>query len=135
MNQIILVVGLPGAGKSMLLKGLRKGNWITFDDPKDLKEIESHLDLSDDKLKNIAIADPNFCVSEIRQKVENWFKDKKSSLWWVFFKNDPEKCKRNVELRQSKGDNRKVMGSIERFTKVYKIPEKATVIEIWQSTS
>ncbi len=133
MHRMILIAGLPGAGKSHLLDGLKRGGWITFDDPKDLREIEPFLADGYCKHSNIAIADPHFCRESTRKKVEEWVKGR-ALIWWIFFENDANKCRNNVRFRESKGDNRKVMGYITQLSKVYHIPSNATVLKIWQST-
>ena len=124
MNKSCLfIIGLPGSGKTFLGKKLSKERKALFiDDPKTFSNVES----------DIVVADPSFCNPEIREKAKKIVESNGFTVEFLFFENDPVQCRKNVELRVSMGDFRKVDNAITVLTKIYVIPEKVNVIPVYK---
>lgn len=120
---IQLIVGLPGSGKTRYAESLVGEGWVLFDDPGagDLPAILEALKGG----QKVLLTDPFLCLSQHRETAKRYFKD--YTIEWVFFANDPQQCLRNASHR-----DRHVVPTIERFTKVYVIPDGAVVRPVWQ---
>ena len=140
--KITLLIGLPGSGKTYLGKQL-KGLFI--DDASKNKGLLALTYLSNAVLKNrpikfvtektdLIIADPMFCTQETLQKA----KAKLGAMFpgyeieCIYFENDPEKCLRNVRIRN---DGRLVYGLIRGLSKKYVIPEGIIPRKIWDNSN
>ena len=114
---VTFVIGLPGSGKSTLMKNGRDDNKCTvYDDflndfynNKALKAIESG--------KNIILIDPRMCIPHIWDKtVKKVEKVAKKNVKLILFENDPENCIKNVEKR---GDMKVLPETIIEYSKLY----------------
>lgn len=126
---VVLVVGMPGSGKTHLLN---TDFWecTLFDDMSEYNfaELERHLDYVTHV--PIVIADVNFCFKEKLDRCIAYLKGKGiTDIEIIYFENDKEKCLKNVMWRR---DGRLVEGYIELLSKVYD-PPKDKVREIWKS--
>lgn len=123
---ILLIIGLPGSGKSHLCNKLRGGHFNVLDDI----EILDGLPSPDDK-RVLVIASPNYCYPDILKKCKEHLRQKyvNCSITCLYFENDAAKCLRNVEYRN---DGREVERSIELMSKYYEIPDTVTPLKIWQ---
>lgn len=110
-----LIVGLPGSGKTYLGKTFP----YFIDDPKDLPNLE---------LKDVAIADPNFCISSVRDSAIRYLEGLGFQVECLFFENDPQKCLHNVIIRN---DGRVVESTIYNLSKLYHIPNDVKILEIF----
>ena len=120
--KIVLIVGLPGSGKTYL------ANFLA-----DMCEYMSVVDdiTSLDQLPesgDIAITDVNFCDSKILEKAIDMLHEKYSNAMVVvmYFENNPDAARRNVAYRN---DGRNVEGTIRRFEKIYNPPDETR--KIW----
>lgn len=138
-NTIILIVGLPGSGKSNLALRINadnalqnNGKFTIINDPKDFKEIEEHIN------DNLIITDPQLCFEENRQKALKRINslNPDCKIEWIFFKNDPEKCLMNSEARNRANSIffkpvKKVESFIKNFNQYYTIPEGSFIVDVW----
>jgi predicted kinase len=125
MKKIVLLVGLPGCGKTTLGKSLESKECIFIDDISIyglsiLKSIINNYD-------KIVIADVFLCRKEERLKCIQFFSNYNCELEWIFFENDPKKCYKNVDKR---ADGRAVKGLIKHLSEQYTIPHDSKIIEI-----
>lgn len=130
MQNIILIVGLPGSGKTKLANEIKAINkdYVIIDDPKNFNiDIEKNI-ISN---KNIILVDPNLCFEKNRIRLTELINkiNKNMKIDWIFFENNPIKCLNNINSRI---DNKDVKSFIKEFSKFYKIPENSNVFEIWQ---
>lgn len=136
-KEIVLLVGLPGSGKSTLGQLLAAEKGIPFlDDLSTTLGRQALLDIlqdTSDEAKGCIVADVFLCEEPARaaaqRLVDLYCPTAKAT--WKFFENAPEKCRRNVQRRQEAGDTRQVDGSIQRFSKTYVIPKDAEVLIVW----
>lgn len=122
-NTIILIVGLPGSGKTYLANQLSNSNRV-FDD------ITTLDDLPDND--NFVITDVNFCDSKILNiavnKLNILYPEHEVEI--IYFQNDVESCRKNIKYRCEKyNDCRNVEGTIKRFGLIYSPPPDA--LKIW----
>ncbi len=141
---VICVVGLPGSGKTYLTNLLsRSMHSIVVDDCSRATLDHNGMQLVRDAIKcaremidagqpcQVIITDPFFCMDVVRQTVSKKLKGMDSvTIWWIYFENNPVKCRNNISLREKLGDNRNVLSSLEFFNKKYCPPSMTT--EIWQ---
>ena len=135
-NTIILIVGLPGSGKSHLANRINddnNGKFTIIDDPKDFKEIEDIINT------DLIITDPQLCFEKNRQNALKRIKslNPDCKIEWIFFKNDPEKCLVNTRIRDraaiiSFKPIKKVESFIKNFSQYYTIPEGSFVVDVWE---
>ena len=127
--KVILIVGLPGSGKTHLARKLVQNQGLKlFDDIDSLDQLFCALK----NQESCIITDPNLCDPSIRAKALKILKEnfEELTLEWIFFKNDPESCRKNVAFRN---DGRDVEATIKRFSKVYEVPEGVQSLDIWNS--
>ena len=125
---IILLVGLPGSGKTELAKSLKERLGNVSRSVRIIDDPDENTDLSLIKDSEIAIiSDVNLCDSSIyKQAIDRLAREFDKHLHEVqalFFENDEEQCKKNILYRQSKGDRRNVSATLKRFSKIY-VPPK-----------
>lgn len=134
-NTIILIVGLPGSGKSRLANRINQdngGKFTIINDPKDFKKIEDNIH------KDLIITDPHLCFEKNRQSALQKIKDLNPNckIEWIYFKNDPEQCLINSNVRNRANQIsfkpvKKVDGFIKNFSQFYTIPDGAFVVDVW----
>ena len=88
-NNIIILVGLPGSGKSRMAKQINIDNgnkYKVIDDPKSLEnDIKQFIN------KDLIITDPALCFESNREKAEEFFKEfaPDAKIDWIYFENNP----------------------------------------------
>lgn len=119
MKSVIMLIGLPGSGKTTFGKAMEKGNDTTkfVDDISHIKQLPSTF------WNKIAISDVNFCDPEIEKKAYDILKKRYRDyrIDRVYFRNDVETCLHNIKFRD---DGRNVIGTVDRFKDVYKVPDQ-----------
>lgn len=123
---IVLIAGLPGSGKTHLGISLQDAGYHFIDDLRSSEQI-----VYSDRL---AIACVDFCDEGVRKKAEEDLRNKfkSANIRWVFFENAPDKCRRNVELRN---DGRHVLPTISALSRIYRIPSGSQFVPVWQQQS
>jgi len=117
MARIILIIGLPGSGKTYLAKARYEHlGYELVDEPKDLPDLSPE--------KDYVICDPHLCDPRTRELCRNILKD--FEIEEIYFENDPQKCQNNINNREG---GRKV--TLKAFN--YEIPKGIKPLKIWQS--
>jgi hypothetical protein len=137
--KIIMLVGLPGSGKTTLgnimmsRAGLSSPDFIFLDDITIFGGLASLEEAISFGWNNIIVADVFLCRTSDRTKAVQWLK--KNAVGYevelVYFENAPEKCRANVLRRTAGGDHRKVNDLIADLAKSYIIPEDVVAIAVW----
>jgi adenylate kinase family enzyme len=118
---------MPGAGKTTLANSLLEDpSLILLDDlslySEPLKKLEG---LSQD----VIIADPYLCLEDVRIEIEEelyrLYPD--IVIQYIYFENNAEQCRENVNFRQ---DGRKVDKLIGILSGKYNIPKGAIVMDV-----
>jgi uridine kinase len=136
-NTIILIVGLPGSGKSKLANQINLDNHNKFriiNDPKNFNEIKKHID------ENLIITDPYLCFEKNRQQAEKLIKklNPNSKIEWIFFENNPKQCLINSNVRNRANTItfkpiKKVESFIKNFSQYYNPPENSLILKVWEN--
>jgi energy-coupling factor transporter ATP-binding protein EcfA2 len=141
-QQLTVIIGLPGSGKTHLLKSmLEMGEIDDYCDDYEfgpLKKLNPSISHADNKLlRNLkkshrfAIADTRYCDKLERHKLEKALTEEFADLKfnYVYFENDPEKCTHNSIVRET-GAAWHQRNLIEYYTKIYDIPKSAKTLSI-----
>lgn len=127
--KVICIVGLPGSGKTYLANKIKSedNSFVIFDDIS-LHHKNDSLSLIDaiKNKRNVIIIDVNFCKKYVRDLAEIKIKsiDDKAFIEWIYFENNPDKCKINIKYRSEVfGDNRNVISDIDYYSKNYQIAD------------
>ncbi len=121
-KRAILIVGLPGSGKTFLGKRFETKGFYLIDDPKDL----SFLSLNKNK---IVIADPHLCSEKNRTIAIDKLKKLGYHVKALYFENRPDKCKKLIAYR----NDGRIINGFGSFH--YVIPDKAVVISIYENNN
>ena len=104
--EIIIVVGLPGSGKTTYVQNTyNKDNILIIDDFNNNQDKVGELSKKHEKL---VIIDPLLCLNFIRkEKVESMFKslvekDFVANFSWHVFENDLKSCLENIKGRDNR---------------------------------
>jgi len=122
-NEIILIVGLPGSGKTYLANQLNKNKeYIVVDDITSISQLPQK--------GNIIICDVNFCDDRILKiAIDKLFSMyPKHNIRCIYFENNSKVASQNVKNRN---DGRNVKGTIRRFEKIYNPPKD--VLKIFET--
>lgn len=120
---IVLIIGLPGSGKTHLAdEYCLSGRVIVIDDITSVDQLPDY-----DENLILVITDVNFCDATILAKAEQKLCKKYSDIEisHVYFENNEIAARKNVEYRN---DGRNVEGTIRRFAAIYQPPTDACVI-------
>jgi predicted kinase len=135
--KLTIVVGLPGAGKSTLIKDLRQdisgicvedfhGN--AFEDSGDVQNSRHILALIE-ALRNgndCIIADIAFCEPQRLCKLKEFIRMWIPSIFFeeIFFENNIVKCEKNIHARAAEKVKRD-LDNLREFSNKYEIPNYA----------
>ena len=122
MNKAILIVGLPGSGKTHLAKAKYVPiGYVLCDDPTVLDRtlLESG--------KDVVFTDPHLCNSDTRRIAEDVLRGYGYEVEWVFFENNERKAKKLLKFRNDK----RIITNFESFK--YVIPPNTTPLEIFEA--
>jgi len=129
---ITCIAGLPGSGKTHLMDEIVDGYpplraW-TVDDISELAQLPGSYAVK--RLDHLIITDPHFCRASTRARVDLLMRVRYGvPVEWIFFENDPERCRANVRRRN---DSRKVLGMIHTLSQLYTIPQGSRVVPVWR---
>jgi hypothetical protein len=136
--RIVCIIATPGGGKTFLANELRQTmtllchRFVIIDDPKSYLDIKKTIEENQDA-DGFFLCDPFLCEPLVREKaIKKLEKDFGVRPQFIFFENNPDQCRRNIERRMQNGDDRKVWGSLRRFTRSYEIPENTKTIPIYR---
>ena len=146
MAKAIFIVGLPGSGKTYYVCDLASEiNAEKFDDFKaDAIDNCSHFTFARryeeliNKLRSgldAIISDIDFCKTESRDEARQCIEQQVQGVEfeWIFFENDPEKCRKNI-IRREKTRGRsepETIKKLEMYSKKYEIPDGSFVEKVW----
>ena len=149
MQKIIVIIGLPGSGKTMYLKEHAQEfgqNALICDDyyksapgrTVEFKGSAYYADLREALKdgKNVVIADIVFCEEPFRREAEGGIKNLVAELGlkvdvdYRFFQNDPEACIANILNRARPERVASELKFIEEHRNNYRIPEGATILPV-----
>lgn len=124
-NLITLIIGLPGSGKTHYGEKLAKERSAFFID-----DISDYDDLCSALLyfNHVIISDPNLCDPNVEKAAVNSLKE--NEIEKIYFENNPEACKANIDRRSQVGDERRVKDFIDMYSEIYNPPEDAR--SVWQ---
>jgi len=125
MTQVVLVVGLPGSGKTHLavMDYVTRG-YVLVDDPKDMGVIIEAIRIHD----KVVMTDPHLTRESVRRAAYQWLEARGCEVTAVYFANDPEKAAKNVDQRR---DGRGPI-NVMTFSRFYEIPEGVETLPVYE---
>jgi len=118
MVQLILIVGLPGSGKTTLSNELKEKGYEIYDDFI-THFYDGHALTAIKNNKKVCLNDPRLCSYEIFQRQMDIILKfiSKDKIKLVLFENNSEKCIINATGR--KDDRKGIRETIEYYSKLY----------------
>jgi hypothetical protein len=135
-SQVVIIIGLPGSGKTTLSNSLSH-SYVIFDDfINDFYLGQIELAIKSGQL--ICLNDPRLCSIDIfdlyMQRILNWLDQSRVHL--ILFENDPQTCLENVSQRND--CRRGIDLTINNYSRIYDLTDyykyNYTVIPVWRST-
>lgn len=127
MTKVILLIGLPGSGKSVLAHQLleekaRAGEtWHLFDDPQPEHNAAVMQCVRDGH--HLIICDAHLCLNSIRENAETMLRAAGvTEIERIYFSRDVDACVRNIEQRN---DGRDVGATLYLYAMSYNPPQDA----------
>lgn len=140
----MVVVGLPGSGKTEYLRHLAKKQKINsyLDDYEygPLKRSNPQMRDTDKKLidglkrgEKWAIADTRFCEENERIKLISALSQEipKLDIKFEYFTNEPDLCQKNAEIRKSSFPRHEI-NLIVYYSELYRIPKNAKTLPVYK---
>lgn len=126
--EVIIIIGLPGSGKTYLGKALSKQYNYPFFDDVSLEKTGAMIKMKEaiSNKKSFIVADPYLCYVDIQNKLKGMLKG--YDVEWIYFENDPQQCLINSAGRE----NKKVKNLIKQLSKNYYIPDDMNLKEIYK---
>jgi predicted kinase len=139
--KVIVIIGLPGSGKTMLTNILKKDipDCIVYDD------FEIYEAMKDIGKSNMIISDGGIIEkpNTFLRKIKDLCEERNCVMEEIYFENDPKSCEINIRKRckkMSDSEKRKephknpiiLIPQMEWYSSKYKIPENRKVIPVFK---
>ena len=120
MPTIYVIIGLPACGKTTYAEK-HFSDMPIIDDPKTLNSIPHKMSNS------FVLISPMFCSDETGIALDKYLRKhyKGWDIYRIWFRNEPDKCKRNAKRR---ADGRSVEHAIDILSRKYHPPDNALEI-------
>lgn len=140
-EQLLLIAGLPGCGKTTYVDRFKEKGWRDFDDFKDRARNNSpgfrdsrHYEALLAALgegRKCVVADIDFCRSEARTEADLVLREDAPAVRsaWGFFENSPERCEVNIR-RRNRPSLEMDLRKMRQYSIVYQIPDEAQVLPV-----
>lgn len=135
MLTAILIVGLPGSGKTYLAEHeyVPRG-YRLIDDPKHAADIRDGIAMARyEGASGIVITDPNLTQPGNVDRAVKQLNDLGCAVTTMYFENDWRKAERNLLWREQEEVGRGRI-NVKHFSQMYVIPEGLAPIPIYQRT-
>jgi tRNA splicing ligase len=142
-QEILIVAGLPGCGKTTYLEDLQRRGCLTFDDFKAGAIDDSPAFQKSRKFVALitgvreghkcVLADIDFCRSESREEAASVLGAAVPGLkiHWFFFRHDESACEENIR-RRNRDSLAADLRELRKYSRLYVIPKGADVRPLWR---
>jgi hypothetical protein len=145
-QNVLLLAGLPGYGKTMYLQELLRNGWSVFDDFK-----SGAIDNSPEfhKSRHFAallarlrdgfrcvVADIDFCKTDSRAEAEQVLRAEvpRVEIGWIYFSHDERACEANIKHR-NRDSLETDLRELRKYSRLYSIPKGADVRPVASETT
>jgi hypothetical protein len=144
-SEVVLLVGLPGSGKTTYLSQMLQDGWLIFDDFKALAINDCSKFRSSQGFPKLiralrdgrrcVVADINFCKTESREEAERDLLAEvpSVSISRRFFENDPFACEANL-INRNRQSLQNELRDLQAYSPFYYIPEGSVVLPVWRKS-
>ena len=126
MRKIVLIIGLPGSGKTHFAQKYVEQGFYLIDDPTSIDD--NILNCYD----NIVITDPFLCNPSIRNMAILKLQKNGFVVECLYFENNPQKAYNLTQYRNKKDQEHRDISLEGMKSFKYEIPNNTITIPIWQ---
>lgn len=130
MEDVVVIVGLPGSGKTELAEReyVPKG-YLHLEDPSTFLTLKEVKEILKNSTRPYVITDAVLCYSGFRDRLIEIFEELSLTRKWIFFENDPTSA---MENQISRGDNSERITNVWAMSQGYTIPSQ-NPLPVWKA--
>lgn len=117
---VVIIIGLPGSGKTELLKKYQTDNY-EIDDDFIFNFFDGYLIKNIQAGNRIVLTDPRLCLPNIFKHYISIIEEhiSRSNIKLIVFENNPEQCIRNIKNRND--GRRNIEMTIQKYSEQYNL--------------
>ena len=139
----LIIVGLPASGKTSFARSLLAGRSHYEDIHHWLYHREQYVKEGNDRFgrflddlqagRPFVIDSVEMCERTVREAFVREYLSQQREIDWLYFKNEPEQCRRNAQKLDHRGEAHRLhrLREIDRAAQIYDVPEEANMRSVY----